>query len=226
MDLHTWLKEAELFRGVPEDVLFRNIAEKSLTRRYTKEAQLIMPQQKVERLGVILTGTVHIIHFFADGTYNIMNVLEEGELLGADLIATRSGLSPYYAAAASPVCIAYLPAGLLDGGILPEEYRSGVMRRLLALVSDENMKKEYRLAILSRNGLRERILTYLTMQSAKKGTKTFSIHFSREELASFLCVNRSALSHELSLMRRDGLIEFQKNTFTILQGGDKLQDVH
>ena len=89
--------------------------------------------------------------------------------------------------------------------------------RLLTLISHENMKKEYRLAILSQKGLRERIMTYLTMQAARRQTNTFSIPFSREELASFLCVNRSALSHELSRMEQEGLITFRKNVFSLLQ---------
>jgi len=71
------------------------------------------------------------------------------------------------------------------------------------------------LAILSLKGLRERIMTYLRMQSARRGKTTFAISFSREELADFLCVNRSALSHELSLMQQEGLIQFRKNVFTV-----------
>lgn len=78
------------------------------------------------------------------------------------------------------------------------------------------MKKEYRLTIMAQKGLRERILVYLTMQANKRGTNSFTIPFSREELASFLCVNRSALSHELSLMQQEGLIRFHKNEFTLL----------
>ena len=81
------------------------------------------------------------------------------------------------------------------------------------------MKKEYRLAILSQKGLRDRIVTYLTMQAGRLGKTSFDIPFSREELAAFLCVNRSALSKELSLMQEDGLIRFRKNHFTIIDTG-------
>jgi len=73
----------------------------------------------------------------------------------------------------------------------------------------------YRFAILSRKGLRERIETYLTMQASRRQTQTFTIPFSREELAAFLCVNRSTLSHELSKMQQEGLISFRKNEFTL-----------
>ena len=39
---------------------------------------------------------------------------------------------------------------------------------------------------------------------------------TREELADLLCVNRSALSRELGRMKRDGLIDFYRDTFRIL----------
>ena len=42
---------------------------------------------------------------------------------------------------------------------------------------------------------------------------------TQEELADFLCVNRSALSHELGKMEREGLIRFRKNEFTLLSEG-------
>jgi CRP-like cAMP-binding protein len=94
-----------------------------------------------------------------------------------------------------------------------------IWRRLLTIISNENIRKHYRLAILSTRGLRDRILIYLSMQAGRAGNSTFSIPFSRDELASFLCVNRSALSHELSLMEQDGLIRFHKNEFSLLLDG-------
>ena len=86
---------------------------------------------------------------------------------------------------------------------------------ILEIISQENMRREYRLTILSRKGLRERILTYLSMQAARRRTATITIPFSREELASYLCVNRSAMCHELSLMQQEGIIRFQKKEFTL-----------
>ena len=112
--------------------------------------------------------------------------------------------------------IAYFPGELvIRPGMLPEEWRAELNRQLAAWISNVNIKKEYRLAILSQKGLRERIFTYLTLQASRRQTTAFAIPFSREELAAYLCVNRSALSHELSLMQEEGLISFQKNHFRL-----------
>ena len=118
--------------------------------------------------------------------------------------------------AAAATQVFYLPIRMLTHpGMVSEGVRLNGLGRMLALVANENMKKEYRLAILSQKGLRERIVAYLTMQANRRRRQTFAISFSREEMASFLCVNRSALSHELSLMEREGLISFRKNVFTL-----------
>ena len=90
------------------------------------------------------------------------------------------------------------------------------MRQALLILSHDNMKKHYQLTILSQHGLRQRILAYLSMQATRRKSSSFSIPFSREELACYLCVNRSALSHELRRMEKDGLIRFRKNRFTLL----------
>ena len=109
----------------------------------------------------------------------------------------------------------------MEPGVLPEETRLSVLRKMLSFIADENMRKEYRLAILFQKGLRDRIMTFLTMQANKHRTDTFSVPFTRDEMASYLCVNRSCLSHELSLMEQEGIIKFRRNTFTLLKWDKK-----
>lgn len=211
------LKRCELFRGMTEDNLGRSILPHGQLREIAQGQYLIAPQQKVDQLGILLSGKIHILHLFSDGNYSLMNVLTVSDAVGADLVCTGSRIAPYHALAAAPGKILLFPAEVfLRPGRLEESLRLEVLGRLLRLISNDNMKKEYRLAILSQKGLRERVMTYLTMQANKRRTNTFSIPFSREELASYLCVNRSALSHELSLMQQEGLISFQKNSFTLL----------
>ena len=45
------------------------------------------------------------------------------------------------------------------------------------------------------------------------------IPFSRQQLADYLGVDRSALSNELSKMQRDGLITYRKNEFILQENG-------
>lgn len=228
-DILKALKKTELFSDIPEEVILQEVMPHRQLQEYRKGVFLIEQQQKVNRFGIVLSGKIHIMHIFPEGNYSLMSALTVGDILGADLIHTRSQLSPYYAMAATPARVLYFPAGLLTSpGLMQEAWRLEALNHLVTWISHENMKKEYRLAILSQKGLRERIMTYLTMQSIRLQKTSFAISFSREELAAFLCVNRSALSHELSLMQQEGIITFHKNYFSLehvqLSAGRLLSD--
>ena len=206
-----------VFRGIDPQMLQKELLSKGYRKKFSKGTYLLLPQQKLDYIAVILWGKIQTLHQFSNGNYSIMDVLEEGQLYGADPICTKSRVSPYHAVAAAETELFLFPWQIFFAhGHLSEDLRQELQLRLLRLVANSNMQKEYRLAILSQKGLRERILTYLQMQAIKRKVNCFEIPFSRDDLASFLCVNRSALSHELSKMQAEGLIEFHKNRFTIL----------
>ena len=60
-------------------------------------------------------------------------------------------------------------------------------------------------------------MSFLSGCADREGSNTFLIPFDRQQLADYLCADRSALSNELSKMKREGLIIFKKNKFRILK---------
>jgi CRP-like cAMP-binding protein len=71
-----------------------------------------------------------------------------------------------------------------------------------------------KLEILSKRTTREKLQAYFDFYRAN--AKKFTIPYNREELAYYICVDRSALSKELCKMRNEGLIKFHKNKFEIM----------
>ncbi|WP_367178823.1 helix-turn-helix domain-containing protein [uncultured Slackia sp.] len=59
------------------------------------------------------------------------------------------------------------------------------------------------------------MLAYLSSQASTQGSRTFDIPFDRQQLADYLCVDRSALSAELGRMKREGIIDVRKNRFVL-----------
>ena len=216
MDDFAALRACPLFSDLSDETLKTHLLPHATAREYAKGSAIFVPGGRVDELGLLTRGRVQLLHISADGDCPLLGVLTPRQLLGAELVCTRTRAAPYHAVAAVPTRVLFLPARLfLEEGVLDVAARLAVSARLLTLLSHESVRKEYRLAILARRGLRERVMTYLTMQAQKRGAASVTIPFSREELASFLCVNRSALSHELSCMARDGLITFHKNRFTL-----------
>ncbi len=72
-----------------------------------------------------------------------------------------------------------------------------------------------KLSIVSMRSTREKVLAYLTSQAEATGSAAFDIPYSRQELADALYVERSALSHELSKLQKDGYITFNRRHFEL-----------
>ena len=83
------------------------------------------------------------------------------------------------------------------------------------ILSDENIKIMYKVDVLSKRTIRERITTHLSIISEKRNSRTFDIGMTQEQFAQYLCINRSTLSKELNNMRREGLITFSGSRYTI-----------
>ena len=216
------LRRCPLMAGLSEEFVRQMLLPLGKVRQFPKNGALISAQERIDWFGVVLEGRVQIVQMFSTGVSSLMENLLPSYALGIDLIFTKTQKSPYYAVAAAPSRVMAFPRELLtEPGLLPEEARLALWKQLLTMISQANMRKHNRIAILSQRGLRDRVLTYLILQSNRRAEDSFQISFSREELADYLCVNRSALSHELSLMEQEGLIRFRKNQFTLLPKGEE-----
>lgn len=212
------LKNSSLFYNLPDTIIEKNILPLGQLRAVPKGTHLIMVQERLDVFGIIVEGKINIQYIEDDGNFRIVDILESGDTFGLDLIYTRTRISPYHAVAGKASRVLFFPVALLQNPeMLPEGIHLSLLKNLLLFISNENMRKEYRIAILSQKGLRDRVMTFLTMQATKRKTNSFTVPFSRNELAAYLCVNRTSLSHELSLMEQDGIIQFEKSTFTLLQ---------
>ena len=72
------------------------------------------------------------------------------------------------------------------------------------------------LVCLSQKNIRDKILRFLKINSEIARSYEFDIQYSRDELAIYLAVDRASLSRSLSRLKREGVIDFNKNHFKIL----------
>lgn len=212
------LSKIKLFKNLSKELIQEYILPYGKVTSYDTGNHVIEASSKVNNILIILSGRVNMIYQFMDGSWSLADTETASHILALDVIATKTKISPYFAIASEPTRIFSFPASLLlKPGQFPEEKRQDLINLLLVMLSHMHMQKEKRLMILSRSGLRDRIMIYLSLQAQMRKSLSFSIPFSREEMASYLCVNRSSLCHELSLMRKEGIIDFHKQDFSILK---------
>ena len=84
------------------------------------------------------------------------------------------------------------------------------------IASQKNLNLSRRSVHTSAKSIRGRLLSYLSDQALAQGSRSFSIPFNRQQLADYLNVDRSAMSNELSKMQKEGLLQSDRNQFTLI----------
>ena len=95
--------------------------------------------------------------------------------------------------------------------------RQRLLQNLVRTISDKYFLLSRRVDLLVMKTLRTKVCAYLLSEAEQQGSMTFTIPFSRIQLADYLNCDRSALSRELSLMQRDGLLDTYRSCFKLLE---------
>ncbi|MDR2770995.1 MAG: Crp/Fnr family transcriptional regulator [Clostridiales Family XIII bacterium] len=189
--------------------------------------------------GELLAGEGAVIDFFAivtkgkllceknsyGGHAELIQHYVEGDLIGLDIACTVTKRCPFRL-----IC-------LKDAELLTFRYdvlmRAGAQHgalygklsvNVIRFLANENIKKLYKIDVLYKRSLRERILVFLRNMEARTGESVFRIHMDREEFAQYLGVNRSSLSHELSVMQQEGLFRCKKDRFELAPAPRKAEE--
>lgn len=92
-----------------------------------------------------------------------------------------------------------------------------VSKHLMQMVARSNIKLLDKITHLSQKTIRDKLMSYLTALSQKRGSNYFELPYNKTELANYLSVDRSAMSTELTRMKEDGLIDFEKRQFHLIK---------
>ena len=218
VDMKDSLRKTKLFNGFSQGDIDSIYPLLNLQhKRCQKGCVLIGVDQTVDFVGVVLAGELNTFKEDMDGRLNLIRKTRAFELFGLDIASTPRQISPLVTVCATDADVVLFPyAKIAEHGPIPDHFRCMMLKNVIELTANQNMRQLYKIDILSRNSLRDRIMLYLALQAKRKKTNALVIPFNREEFAAYLCVDRSALSRELGRMRKEGLIDFHKNHFTLL----------
>ena len=95
-------------------------------------------------------------------------------------------------------------------------FHSRIIYNLLRLVAMKNLVFDQKIQVTSKRSTRDKLMAFLLHQAKLQNSSSFTIPYDRQELADYLEVDRSGLSAEISKLRREGILESQRNHFTLL----------
>ncbi|MGN0335219.1 MAG: Crp/Fnr family transcriptional regulator [Lachnospiraceae bacterium] len=212
------LKNCRLFKEMEDtelEVILECLGAKCLSFR--KEETIFHEGQAARQIGIVLTGAVQIV---------------QNDFFGNRTIVTRidpSGLFGESFACAGVTSLPVSVAAVLDSEILLMDCRRiintctnacafhrQIIFNLLHVMAEKNLMFHQKIEITSKRTTREKLMAYLMAQAKQNQSSRFTIPYDRQSLADYLQVERSAMSAEISKLRKEGIIECHKCDFRIL----------
>ena len=217
MDQYRELYDCFLFRDMEKekvDSVVRHLDGR--IRNYQKNEIVICEEDPVHEIGILLSGEICKVQYSPDGTEQMVQKLQKSYMVGLEIAVSLKKTSPYSMYASQPSTVYWFPVKYIEeSGVLEESERIFLYQRIGHFLANEDIRKYRKIEILSSRSVREKIEKYLKIQKIRYQSDEFDIEFNREQLASYLGLNRSVLSHELKKMEKEGLLKVRKNHFIL-----------
>lgn len=210
------LKTNPLFRNIPHDAILSLCSFLSATiTSYQKHEVLLHTGDDLHEFGIILTGELHITKEDYMGNRSILTQVHAGDIFAEVFVCANITKSPVTIYAIQESCVLWLRYRITHNAIQQHPHYMQFMENLTALLAQKSLHLHKKIEYLSKSAIKERVLLYLYDQSKLAQSTTFTIPYNRQELADYLCVDRSALSSTLSKLKQQGILSYQKNQFQL-----------
>lgn len=217
------LKPCPLFAGIDECELQTLLGCLSaIERSYEKNDFIFMADDIVTVIGVVLSGSVHIIQEDFWGNRTILARIESGDLFGEAFSCAETEKLPVsvFAAEASGILLIDYHK-IITACSSACTFHTGLIKNMLRILARKNVMLTQKIEFITQRTTRGKLLSYLSAQARQAGRGSFEIPFDRQQLAEYLSVDRSAMSNELSKMRDDGILKFHRNHFELIYSNAK-----
>lgn len=184
---------------------------------YRKGQVIALESEHIKHVGIVASGAVDMIKEDLWGNKTLLMRLRKSEMFGETFACSEDTRSVVTFTAAEDTQVLFIPFyKIMHTCSMACEFHQRLVENMVRIIAAKNRELLRKVEIISKKTLREKILTYLSAQAQLHGSRYFEIPLGRLELAEYLCADRSALTRELSGMKNDGLIDYDKNLFKIL----------
>ena len=186
-------------------------------RSYKKGEIIAFEAETINHVGVVMEGAVDMLKEDVWGNRTMLIRSYPADIFGETFACGEDSLSVVTFAAAEDCKVLFLSfCRVMHTCTHACQFHQTLVENMVRMIARKNRELMRKIEVVSKKTLREKILSYLSIQAQSQGKTTFEIPLGRVEWAEYLCADRSALTRELAKMKDEGLIDYQRNVFEIL----------
>ena len=178
---------------------------------------VLRPGQSISHLYLVLSGEIHVVREDWSGNRNLVASKGPGSTFGDAYACSPSQVPQVAAVAEKPTTLLRLDVRKVMSPCQAScPFHLRLLSNFVAQLADSTILLQNKLRYLSQRTTRQKLMAFFEDCSRRAGSRTFELPYTRQELADFLSVNRSAMSSELSRMQADGIVRLDHRRITLL----------
>lgn len=212
------LAQCPLFEGIPMEDLQTMLGCIGGRVLEAAKGQFIFREgDPATHVGMVLTGAVQLLREDYYGNRSIVAHIGPAQLFGESYACASVPSLPVSIVADTDSIVLLMDCRRITTTCSSAcSFHNRIIFNLLRLVATSNLIFDQKIQITSQRTTREKLMAYLLNQAKLQGSSSFTIPYDRQGLADYLEVDRSGLSAEISKLRREGILECEKNNFRLL----------
>lgn len=181
-----------------------------------KGERLFNAGDEPKKVALVLSGSLFVTESDYMGNNSILSTVTENNLFGGGFAysGVKSITVTVVAGSDSQILLIDKDKLLSPCGNCPSH--SKILINLIKILSQRNVNLMEKIKNLSGRTIRQKILSLLYTFSLNSKSRKIILPYTRQQTADYLCVDRSALSRELSALKKEGIIDYHKNEFIFL----------
>lgn len=184
-----------------------------IIRDYPSGHSIALESEASKYLGIVLEGKILVKAYTLSGSNFTLNRLEEGSYFG-DILMFSDIINcfPGSLITQGKTKIALIPNDIFKKFLFND---NDLLKNFLKILSNNAYALSCKNKMLSQDSIRDKILYFLLQQKRNQKSNRIKLGMTKEELANQLFIQRPSLSRELSRMKADGIIDYDRTTITI-----------
>lgn len=208
------IEHIDLFNEISNEDLLKLFALDSYyLKSYKKNSVIYFQNERCTTFDIVLNGTISVQGIDDKGNYISISDFTAGNMIGGNLIFSHKNFYPMMVLAKTEATILHLKKDLV---LALCQNNTTFLTKFLQSLSDKTLILTDKIKSLSFKTLRQSIIDFLIYESYAQKSIKIKLKLTKKELSERFGVQRTSLSRELNKMRKDGLIEYDAHSITII----------
>ena len=184
------------------------------TYKYNKNTNITNTVIDPNTICLVIKGSVKIVRNNENGSSNIFDIVLDNQLFGSTIYNLNDADYDIVTLEESEIIIINYNDIIKYSG--KNKFYTDFIKNLYIICNDKIKLLNERLNIVGKKSIRNKILEYFNLSFKKNNSRNIYINYSYQELADYLCTDRTAMSRELKNLKDEGFIKVTGKRITLL----------